>query len=384
MVESGISFGTIKSLLIFFAPIIIPRIVNFYRSTRVALASRPAPRALPQNASRALNVLFFAILFFLLLSLPFNPHAPSPNIFALTRSRLNTPTDVVFNRLARYRPENLLTDADILLRSKFTSLGARKVYLRFGPETLTGCQFCSLENINTYLLYYLPFHTLLPHLFHMVIVGLVTSAPFAGREAAGWRNKFTMAGLALATLDAYIVFTYDPVQSASAAVRAGISPPSSLYHQITLLRPLAFAIFDGICSFLIYVTATHRFFFTPPSQAEQVDQLVGSSLSALSGATAKLHAVNVARNAVVRDKVLKDRDDAYWQAVVAMNADTAKVDSGDPSTNIWEEEEVVRAMSRAMAGEGGVDLAKLGVSAAEYVNGVTADLDNDTEPHEKS
>ncbi|GAB1191518.1 hypothetical protein APSETT444_000697 [Aspergillus pseudonomiae] len=210
----------------------------------------------------------------------------------------------------------------------------------------------------------------------MVIVGLVTSAPFAGREAAAWRNKFTMAGLALATLDAYI--------SASAAVRAGISPPSSLYHQITLLRPLAFAIFDGICSFLIYVTATHRFFFTPPSQAEQVDQLVGSSLSALSGATAKLHAVNVARNAVVRDKVLKDRDDAYWQAVVAMNADTAKVDSGDPSTNIWEEEEVVRAMSRAMAGEGGVDLAKLGVSAAEYVNGVTADLDNDTEPHEKS
>ncbi|PIG80703.1 hypothetical protein AARAC_008829 [Aspergillus arachidicola] len=373
----------IKSLLIFFAPIILPRIVNFYRSTRVALASRPAPRALPQNASRALNVLFFAIIFFLLLSLPFNPHAPSPNIFTLTRSRLNTPTDVVFNRLARYRPENTLTDADTLLRSKFTSLGARKVYLRFGPETLTGCQFCSLDNINTYLLYYLPFHTLLPHLFHMVIVGLVTSAPFAGREAAGWRNKFTMAGLALATLDAYIVFTYDPVQSASAAVRAGISPPSSLYHQITLLRPLAFAIFDGICSFLIYVTATHRFFFTPPSQAEQVDQLVDSSLSALSGATAKLHAVNVARNAVVRDKVLKDRDDAYWRAVVAMNADTTKVDGGGLSTNIWEEEEVVRAMSRAMAGEGGVDLAKLGVSAAEYVNGVTADLDNDTEPREK-
>ncbi|KAE8350357.1 hypothetical protein BDV28DRAFT_151028 [Aspergillus coremiiformis] len=378
MVE--ISFGTIKSLLIFFAPIIIPRIINFYRSTRVALASRPAPRALPPNASRALNVLFFAVLFFLLLSLPFNPHAPNPNIFALTRSRLNTPTDIVFNRLARYRPENTLTDADTLLRSKFTSLGARKVYLRFGPETLTGCQFCSLDHIHTYLLYYLPFHTLLPHLFHMVLVGVVTSAPFAGREAASWRNKFTMAGLALASFDAYIVFTYDPVQSASAAVRAGIHPPSSLYHQTTLLRPLAFAIFDGICAFLIYVTATNRFFFTPPSVADQVDQLVGSSLSALSGATTKLHAVNVARNAVVRDKVLKDRDDEYWHTVVAMNADSGMVDGGgDPSTNIWEEEEVVRAMSRAMAGQGGVDLAKLGVSAAEYVNGVTVGLDDDTE-----
>ncbi|KAB8228482.1 hypothetical protein ETB97_002282 [Aspergillus alliaceus] len=379
MVELGISFGTIKSLLIFFAPIIVPRIINFYRSTRVALASRPASRALPPNASRALNVLFFATLFFFLLSLPVNPHAPSPNIFVLTRSRLNTPTDIVFNRLARHRLENALTDTDTLLRSKFTSLGARKVYLRFGPETLTGCQFCSLENINTYLLYYLPFHTLLPHLFHMVIVGLVTSAPFAGREAASWRNKFTMAGLALASLDTYIVSTYDPVQSASAAVRAGVSPPPSLYHQITLLRPLAFAIFDGICAFLIYVTATNRFFFTPPSQAEQVDQLVGSSLSALSGATAKLHAVNVARNAVVRDKVLKDRDDAYWRTVVA---DSAKVDGGDLSANVWEEEEVVRAMSQAMAGQGGVDLAKLGISAAEYVNGVTAGLDNDAELRE--
>ncbi|KAF7595432.1 hypothetical protein BBP40_006054 [Aspergillus hancockii] len=371
MVELGISFGTIKSLLIFFAPILIPRIINFYRSTRVALSSRPTPRALPPNASRALNVLFFAVLFFFLLSLPFNPHAPSPNIFTLTRSRLNTPTDILFNRLARHRPGSSLTEADILLRSKFTSVGARKAYLRFGPETLTGCQFCSLDNINTYLLYYLPFHTLLPHLVHLVIVGLVTSAPFAGREAASWRNKFTMAGLALASLDTYIVFTYDPVQSAPAAVRAGIVPPSSLYHQLTLMRPLAFAIFDGICAGLIYVTATNRFFFTPPSQADQVDQLVGASLSSLSGATAKLHAVNVARNAVVRDKLLKDRDDAYWRTVVADNH------GGDPSGNIWEEEEVMRAMSRAMAGHGGVDLAKLGVSAAEYVDGVTTGLDND-------
>ncbi|KAE8145286.1 hypothetical protein BDV25DRAFT_133930 [Aspergillus avenaceus] len=371
------------SLIIFFAPILIPRFLNLYRSTRVALASRPTPQALPPKAARALNVLFFAILLFLLLSLPFNPHAPSPSIFSLTRSRLNTPTDVIFSRLARYRPGNTLTEADILLRSRFTSLGARKVYLRFGPDTLTGCQFCSLDNMQSYLLYYLPFHTLLPHIFHMVMVGLVTSAPFAGREAANWRNKFTVAGLAMACLDLYVVFTYDPVQSASPAVRAGIVPPSSLYHQITFMRPLAFAIFDGVCALLVYVTATNRFFFTPPSQADQVEQLVDSSLSALSGATTKLHAVSVARNAVVRDKVLKDRDDAYWRTVVAMNADMVKVDKRDPSTaptSIWEEEEVVRAMSRAMAGQGGVDLAKLGVNAAEYVNGVTAGLDNDAKP----
>lgn len=272
-----------------------------------------------------------------------------------------------------------MTDADTLLRSKFTSVGARKVYLRFGPEALTGCQFCSPDNINTYLLYYLPFNTLLPHLFHMVIVGVATSAPFAGREAASWRNKFTMAGLALAAIDLYIVCTRDPVQSAPASVRAGIQPPSSLYHQITLLRPLAFAIFDGACAFLIYVTATNRFFFTPPSQADQVEQLVNNALSALTGASAKLHATSVTRNAVVRDKVLKERDDGYWRTVVETQTDHGRVGNGDSAvdvTSIWEEEEVVRAISQAMGGQGGVDLAKLGVSAAEYVNGVTAGLDS--------
>lgn len=368
--------------MIFFAPILIPRAINYYRSLRVALASRPQPRPLPASAGRALNVLFFATLLFLLLSLPFNPHAPGESIFTLTRSRINTSTDVLFSRLARYRPGNALTDADILLRSKFTSVGARKVYLRFGPEALTGCQFCSLDNMNTYLLYYLPFNTLLPHLLHMVIVGVVTSAPFAGREAASWRNKFTVAGLALAAIDLYVVCTRDPVQSAPASIRAGIHPPSSLYHQITLLRPLAFAIFDGICALLIYVTATNRFFFAPPSQADQVDQLVSNSLSALTGASAKLHATSVTRNAVVRDKVLKDRDDGYWRTVVETQADPGRISTGDSSvdpSSIWEEEEVVRAMSQAMGGHGDVDMAKLGVSAAEYVNGVTVGLDSSAE-----
>ncbi|KAH3210859.1 hypothetical protein KXV86_005218 [Aspergillus fumigatus] len=352
MVELGISFATIKSLLIFFAPVIIPRAINLYRSLRVAVASRPTPRPLPQATRRALNVLFFAILLCFLLSLPFNPHAPSPSIFTLTRSRINTPTDVIFSRLARFRPDNTLSETDHLLRSKFTSVVARRVYLRYGPDALTSCEYCSLDNLKTYLLYYLPFNTLIPHILHMVLVGLVTSAPFAGREAASWRNKFTVAGLALAAIDIYIVSTYDPVLSASAAVRAGMVPPSSLYHQTTLLRPLVFAVFDGICALLIYVTATNRFFFTPPSQADQVDQL------------------------------LEIADDAYWRTVVAMGAGNTDGDASVAPSSIWEEEEVVRAMSRAMAGQGGVDLAKLGVSAAEYVNGVTAGLD-DVDPPER-
>ncbi|PYI10352.1 hypothetical protein BO78DRAFT_404134 [Aspergillus sclerotiicarbonarius CBS 121057] len=376
--------NSIKSVFIFFAPIIIPRAINYYRSLRVALATRPPPRAVPQDASRGLNVLFCAITLFFCLSLPFNPHAPSQSIFTLTHSRINTSTDIIFSRLARLRPDETLTAADALLKSKFTSVGARKVYLRFGPDTLTQCAFCSLDNLHTYALYHLPFHVFIPHLFHLAIIGLATSAPFAGPDASKWRKAFTIMAVSLALLDVYIVMTYDPMQYASAAVRAGVAIPSSAYYQLGLLRPLVFAVFDGVCALLVYVSATRRFFFAPPSQADQVDQCVSASLNALSGTTSKLHAVSVARNAVVRDKVLKDRDDAYWRTVVAMNVDNPALkeiieeDGGGGAaapTSIWEEEEVVRAMSRAMAGQGGVDLARLGVEASEYVNGVTSGLE---------
>ncbi|PYI20946.1 hypothetical protein BO99DRAFT_421244 [Aspergillus violaceofuscus CBS 115571] len=378
--------ASIKSFLIFFAPIIIPRAINLYRSLRVSIATRPPLRPVPHDAARALNLLFFSITFFFLLSLPFSPRAPPQSIFTLTHSRINTASDVLFARLARLRPENTLTATDLLLKTKLTSLPARKLYLRFGPDALARCQFCSLDNPTTYILYYLPSHVLLPHLFHLAILGAATAAPLTGPDASRWRNKFTLAGCALALLDLYLVFRYDPVQTGPAALRAGATVPTAAYYQLGLLRPLAFAVVDAVGALLIYLAASRRFFYAPPSQAEQVGQLVSTALSALGGATSKLHALSVTRSTVVRDRALKDRDDAYWRTVVALNVDNpalrasedgpgAPAASSAAPTSIWEEEEVVRAMSRAMAGQGGVDLAKLGMDAAEYVNTITKGLD---------
>ncbi|OJK02559.1 hypothetical protein ASPACDRAFT_51082 [Aspergillus aculeatus ATCC 16872] len=386
--------ASIKSFLIFFAPIIIPRAINLYRSLRVSIATRPPPRPVPHDAARALNLLFFAITFFLLLSLPFSPRAPPQSIFTLTHSRINTASDVLFARLARLRPANTLSATDLLLKAKLTSLPARKLYLRFGPDALVRCQFCSLDHPTTYILYYLPWHVLLPHLGHMALMGAVTARPLTGPDASRWRNKFTLAGCALALLDLYLAFGYDPVQTGPAAVRAGsVTVPPAAYYQLGLLRPLALAVVDGIAALLIYLSATRRFFYAPPSQAEQVGQLVSTALSALGGATSKLHALSVTRNTVVRDRVLKDRDDAYWRTVVALDVDNpaalreggrqvvredgpgVPAASSAAPASIWEEEEVVRAMSRAMAGQGGVDLAKLGMDAADYVNTITKGLD---------
>ncbi|KAJ5931379.1 hypothetical protein N7516_005868 [Penicillium verrucosum] len=377
MATIAISWGTVKSLLIFFGPVIVPRLITAYRSLRVSIASRPPPRPLPAAPGRALNILFGGIVFFLLLSLPFNPHAPEPNIFSQTRSRLNTPTDVIFNRLARLRPDNFLTEADNLLQSKFTSLGARKVYLTYGPDALVSCQYCSFDNLYTYLMYYLPFHVLLPHLGHLLLLGVATSAPIAGREASRWRIKFTLAGLVLAAIDIYIMATYDAIQGAPRSVRAGQTPPSGIYHHITLLRPLAFVICDVICSVVLWLSATNRFFFKPPSTVEQVDEAVSMAVKTLMGTNTKLHAASVTRNAVVRDSTLKNRDDLYWRTMVnAENPTQGPGEGGEQIlNNIWEEEEVARAMSRVMAGQGGIDLAQLGVSANDFVRNVTEGLE---------
>ncbi|KAL4921113.1 hypothetical protein BDW62DRAFT_174966 [Aspergillus aurantiobrunneus] len=374
MVELNISWGAIQSFALILAPIVLPRVLSFFRYIKVAITQRPSPRPLPPGASRALNVLFCSILVFLLLSYPGNPFAPGPSIFSLTRSRINTPIDTVFSRLARLRePTGVLTEADTLLRSKLVSKEARKIYLRFGEKALTKCRFCKLDNPNTYALFYLPVNLLIPHLFHMAVVGLVTSATLAGREAAKWRMRFAMGGVFLAVADLYMVFMYDPVKFGPQAVRDGVQVPPAMFQKAAVLRPLTLACFDIVLAGLIYLSATNRWFFTPPTQAEEVDKVVSASLAALTGAGTKLHATSVTRNAVVRDRVLKDRDDTYWQTVVA----NGKGGAGAPS-GVWEEEEVVRAMSRAMAGQGGVDLAKLGVSAAEYVNGVTAGLERES------
>jgi len=375
------AFKTISPLLVFFAPVIIPRIIGYYRSFRAPVNQRPSPRPLPRAAARSLNVLFFAILLFLVLSLPFRPNAPAANIYAQTNSRLITPVDVVFTRLAKLRPNNALAEQDTLLRAKLASLAGRKIYLLYGPDGLISCQFCTMDHMLSYLLYYLPFNTLLPHLFHLLVVGLATSKPLAGKEPARWRNMFTLAALALAVVDIYLMSTYDPLQMASAAVKAGRIPPASLYHQMRIFRPLTLLVFDCICSLLIYVSATHRFFFTPPTPAEQADAAVSSGISALSGASSKLLAFNVLRGAVVRDKTLKARDDSYWStAAVVENLGTNPAEPAQVvgSGSIWEEEEVVRAISRAMNGQarnGGLDIAKLGSTAGEYVDTVTTGLE---------
>ncbi|OJD27998.1 hypothetical protein ACJ73_00604 [Blastomyces percursus] len=390
------NYDTYKTLLIFFSPLLFRKARSLYYSIHSSLAQRPHPRPLPSSAALALNILFVTTSLFLFLSLPswtgLNPHAPSPNIFALTQSRLTTPTELLFARLARLRPNNTLTNLDTQLKAKFTSQASRKLYLRYGPETLLNCPFCTPGDETTYLLYYLPLHTFLPHLLHLLITGLVTSNPLTGRSASRFRSKFTLTALSLLLIETLLVAFYNPASTSNPTANKASPPlnpheiPTSFHNRLTTLRLLSFTIFDALAAATIYLASTHRFFYLPPTPAEVAEQLVANASATLASATAKVHAVSVVRNAIVRDRGLKARDDAYWTAVVAMEG------SGDSSLgtpgvgvgeggSVWEEEEVVRAMTKVMqkrnAGAKGdvVDIGRLGVEAASYVEGVTAGLE---------
>ena len=298
----------------FFAPILIPRAISYYRSFRTSIKQRPPPRPLPDLPRRAINILFFTCFFFLLLSLPYNtlnPHAPEPNIFALTSSRLTTSTQLVFSRLARLREGGELTARDELLREALGTTGGRKLYLRFGAETVLGCVFCGGENPGSYLLYYLPFHTLLPHFFHLLVVGVVTAAPLVGEQTSRWRNKFVLVALGLAMLDLYAVAAIDP----TAGLRGKNTVPWSLYNDIEMARPLVFALVDAVFAGLVYVSETNRFFYVPPSAAEQAGQAAEQAGKTLGNVLAKVRTVGVVRQAVVRDRGLKARDDGYWRVM---------------------------------------------------------------------
>ncbi|KKZ62351.1 hypothetical protein EMCG_03237 [[Emmonsia] crescens] len=382
------NYDTYKTLLIFFSPLLFRQARSLYNSLRSSLAQRPQPQPLPPPAALALNILFVTTSLFLFLSLPawtgLNPHAPSPNIFAQTNSRLNTPTEILFTRLARLRPNNTLTSLDTQLKAKFTSPSLRKLYLRYGPETITTCPFCTPDHESTYLLYYLPLHTFLPHLLHLLITGLVTSNPLTGPSASRWRSKFTLTALSLLLLESLLVTFYNPAANIKSQNPRDI--PTSFHNRLTTARLLSFTIFDALAAGTIYLAATHRFFYIPPTPAQVAEQLVATVSATLAGATAKVHAVSVVRNATVRDRGLKGRDDAYWTAVVAMEGSGSGSSSLGTSGvgecgSIWEEEEVVRAMTRVMqrrnvGGKGDVvDIGRLGVEASSYVEGITAGLE---------
>ncbi|KAK4194757.1 hypothetical protein QBC40DRAFT_269852 [Triangularia verruculosa] len=346
----AIDWGTIKSLLIFFGPLLLPKAISYYRSVRAAPHTHRL-KVIPLSPTlvRAIAILISVSLIFLLRTLPiFSPE----NIFTITQSRLQIPTEVLFNRLSSLRPLNTLTPLDLALKSKFTSLESRLLYLQFGPDVLGNCPFCNSDDPTSYLYYAIP-SILTPHVFNLVVITLVTSNLFSGEKAATWRTPAAIAAVVLTVLDLYLTSSFNHQTNAS---RLRLPDLEFFFWTSRLLRFSGLAFLDISLAGVTYLTGTNRAFVIPPSPAEKIETV----LKGLGNIKGKLNAAGVVKNTVTRDEGLRGRSNAYWGHEVRLTRE------------MMEEEDVVRGMNDAL--ENRLDIKALERDAEEYTKGVLGGL----------
>ncbi|KAK4252043.1 hypothetical protein C7999DRAFT_27283 [Corynascus novoguineensis] len=346
----GIPWGTIKSLVIFFGPILLPKAIGYYRRARAAprihgLKVRP----LPPPITRAVTILLVVSAVFLLRTLPiFSPE----NIFKVTQSRLQIPADVLFTRLSALRPGNALTSADLALRAKFASLESRLLYLQYGPSVLATCPFCTSDEPRSYLYYALP-DLVTPHLFNLATIALATSAlltgPAASRAVTGWRQPATLTAVVLAAADVYWVATYNHAANAR-ALRLG--EIDFFYWTAHAARYLGLAALDALLALALYLSGTQRAFVTPPSAAERVEVAV----RALGAAKGMINGAGVVKNTVLRDEELRGRSNAYWAHEVRLTRE------------MMEEREVIEGVQDALLNR--IDIRSIEKDAENYAKAV--------------
>jgi hypothetical protein len=304
-------------------------------------------RAIPPNVSRALFILFIVASAFLLKTFS----APE-NIFQVTQSRLQIPTDTLFTRLSNTPPRKGLSDADNALRGKIISLESRLLYFQYGPKVLTDCSFCNTEDPNSYLYYALP-AILAPHLFNLCILALVTSGLFTGKEGSIWRTSATVVGIAVALADVYFVATYK-YQDNSRATR--LEDIDTFFWRMRTFRALAIAAVDGLLGWMLYLSSTNRAFLTPLTPAERVE----SATKSLDRVRNKMSTVGVLRNTINRDEELRSKSQTYW------------VQEGRLMGETMEEREVVEGINDAL--ENRINMATITADAGEYARSVVEPL----------
>ncbi|PHH91816.1 hypothetical protein CDD83_10239 [Cordyceps sp. RAO-2017] len=326
----SIPWDSIRSLLLFFGPMLIPRAIVYYRSVRSA-ASRPGGGArvqpVPGRIRLALALLLGVVGVCLAKALL--PGLAPENIFRRTQSRLQIPVDVLFNRLAALRPGGALTRRDEALRAKFVNLESRLLYLQFGPAVLADCPFCNADEPRSYLYYALP-ELLAAHLANFFAVALATSAAWTGVHGARWRLPAALAAGFLACADAYLLGSYNH-QANARALR--LNDVAHFFWAARAGRLVALAGLDALLAGLVFLSASQRAFVRPPTPAERVDA-AGRALLAVKS---KMSAVGIVKNTALRDDELRARAHAYWAHEVRLMGEA------------MEERDVVEGINDALA-----------------------------------
>lgn len=198
---------------------------------------------------------------------------------------------------------------------------ARLLYARFGPGVVAA-SFSGMGELGGsdawgWLLYALP-GLVGWHCVHLFVLGLATSQIFGGREAANWRFWAVLAGVTLAGLEIWAVAAYDDTANARAR-RAG--EVEFLFWKGLVWRGVGITLVDGVLGWVVWLQGRAR-------------------------------GLGVVRNAVGRDRELRERVEDYW------------VKDEEVMRDVGEEGEVVAAQRRALER---VDLRRLEGEAEKSV-----------------
>lgn len=296
----------------------------------------------------SLNILFLSILVALTSTLPY--FAPE-NIFTTTSSRLQTPNDVLFTRLALIRGNGQqLTEADAILRPKLASLDSRLLYFTYGPDVVTNCPFCISDQPLTYFYYLLP-SLLLPHILHAIALGLATSSVLSDKYGNRWRTMGIIFGVSLLFAEGYAYTSYDWKANARA-----VRPEEYVhfYWRMRVFRGIGMAVLDLLMASILYLSSTNRFFVIPVNKAERVE----NAIRALDAARGKMNAVGIIRNVNVRDEALRRKSENYWRREVQIMGE------------VMDEKEVVEGVRNALSER--IQVARVEEDARKYAEGITA------------
>ena len=395
---------SLKSLVIFFGPMLLPKAIARYRSLRTEAtqraeqqksggAARPVIHPLSPRSAVILALLAFVAIGHLLsaglvpssiasaLQLPGGLSQPE-NVFLATQSRLQAPTDVIFNRLSGLRPNHTLTAADEALRARLASLETRLLYLQYGPSVIADCPFCGGTGVDSQsgfsaaaFSYYAMVDLLALHVFNLVVIAIVTSPLLLlgrkGKSASStsgvaqggvaasaadraydlsaahsrrWRTPASILALVFAALDVYMVISYDRTQNARAT---RLTDVDFFFWTMRTYRGVASGLLMGTLALILYCAASGLHSSPklgllgvllfgpdpPPSPAHRITSVTRD----LAGVKSRLSASAIVKNTAHRDTELRARTQAYWVREVMLVAEA------------MEEREVVEGINDALS-----------------------------------
>jgi hypothetical protein len=346
---STIPWASIKNLAIFVAPVVIPKAYGYYQSWRhgpptPVLAIQP----IPPRVRWVLALLATCCLAFLAQTLP--ALAPE-NIFARVPGGVHLSLDSLFQRIAKLRPGGILLPSDELLRGKIVSRESRQLYLKYGPDVVAECPFCTVENPTDYLYYAVP-SILIPHVANLVAIAIATSPSLSGKYGNRWRASATVVAFLICVVELYYVVTFNHVTNA-ANKRSEIT---FFFWTERLCRLIALATLDGALAWVIFLSSTNRAFVQMPSSAERVETVYRS----LASVKSKLNAVTIVKNTSARDADLRARSQDYWSQEVRLMDD------------VMEDKEVLEGVNDALSNR--IDIDAITKDAASYAETISQTL----------